>query len=160
MNIMSDQTAIHHTFVIERSFPVAPERVFAAFSDPAQKRRWFALGGTHDLEHYEMDFRAGGVERAGYRFKPGTPFPGASLTNEGAHMDIVPNRRIVIASAMAMEGRRFSASLVTYEFLKTETGTDLIFTHQGVFFENSDGPAMREAGWNQLLSQLAKELGC
>ena len=59
----------------------SPERVFAAFADPAKKRRWFAESEHHDVEQFEMDFRAGGVERASYRFKAGTPFPGTVLAS-------------------------------------------------------------------------------
>ena len=36
-----------------------------------------------------MDFRVGGSERARYRFKEGTPFPGTALTNDGSYQDIV-----------------------------------------------------------------------
>jgi len=132
--------------------------VFAAFSDPAKKRRWFAEGERHDIEEFEMDFRVGGVERLRYRFKEGTPFQGVASTNEGSYLDIVPNRCVVTASTMALGSKRISASLVTFEFLPTEKGTDLICTHQGAFFEGSDGPQMREAGWRKLLDQLATEL--
>jgi len=69
-------------------------------------------------------------------------------------MDIVPNRRIVTASTMAVGEKCISASLVTFELLASETGTELIFTHQGAFFEGSDGPEMREAGWRKLLDRL------
>ncbi len=45
---MQSQSVTHGTYVIERSFPVKPERVFAAFADPVKKQRWFAAGeGTH-----------------------------------------------------------------------------------------------------------------
>jgi len=60
---------------------------------------------------------------------------------------------------MSLGDRHISASLVTFEFLPTDSGTDLIFTHQGAFFEGSDGPAMREAGWRKLLGQLNREVG-
>ena len=36
----------HDTFVIERSYPVSPERAFRTFADPALKRRWFTDGKT------------------------------------------------------------------------------------------------------------------
>jgi uncharacterized protein YndB with AHSA1/START domain len=155
---MSDQSVVHSTFVIERSYPKSPEQVFSAFADSVKKRRWFAEGERHDIEKFEMDFRVGGVERLEYRFKEGSPFPGAPLTSVGSYHDIVPNERIVTSSTMALGGKRISASLVTFEFLPTNRGTDLICTHQGAFFEGSGGPQMREAGWRKLLDQLAIEL--
>jgi uncharacterized protein YndB with AHSA1/START domain len=155
---MAEQSVLHNTFVIERSYPKSPEVVFSAFADAAKKRRWFAEGHSHNVEEFAMDFRVGGVERARYRFNQQTPFPGVPLSNEGIYQDIVPNQRIVNASTMSMGDKRISSSLVTIELLPTDKGTDLICTHQGAFFEGSDGPQMREAGWRKLLDQLATEL--
>ncbi len=100
----------------------------------------------------------GGSQRLQSRFKAGTPFPGVEIVSQGSYLEIVPNRRIVTASTMALGGRRFSASLVTFELLPAKTGTDLICTHQGAFFEGADGPQIREAGWRTLLDKLAAEL--
>ena len=155
---MEEQTVIHSTFVIERSYPKPVEVVFSAFADAAKKRRWFAEGHSHEVEEFEMDFRVGGTERARYRFKRGTQFEGIALTYEGGYLDIVPNRCIVNASTMTLGDKRISASLLTFEFLGTEKGADLICTHQGAFFEGADGPQIREAGWRHLLEQLAHEL--
>ena len=155
---MQEQSVIHNTFVIERTYPKPPGRVFSAFADAIKKRRWFAEGKNHDVEEFEMDFRVGGLERARYRFKEGNPLQGIALTSEGAYQDIVTNRRIVTASTMALGDKRISSSLVTIELLPTEKGTDLICTHQGAFFEGSDGPQMREDGWRKLLDRLSKEL--
>jgi uncharacterized protein YndB with AHSA1/START domain len=155
---MENQSVIHSTFVIERSYPKPPEVVFSAFADAAKKRRWFAEGHSHAVEEFEMDFRVGGTERTRYRFMEGSPFPGVALSNEGRYQDIVPNRCIVNASTMTLGDKRISSSLVTFEFLRTDKGTDLICTHQGAFFEGSDGPQMREAGWHTLLENLAKDL--
>ncbi len=158
MNTMEAQAVVHSTFVIERSYAVSPERVFAAFSDPEKKRRWFAEGQSHQLETYEMDFRVGGREHYASRFKAGTPVAGLRLKSENLYRDIVPNRRIVFTSTMAMEDRCSSISLGTIELLLTEKGTDLILTFQSAFLEGADGPAMREAGWRGLLDKLAQEL--
>ncbi len=156
---MDAQLAVHDTFVLTRVYPHAPRRVFAAFADPAKKRRWYAEGDHHSVETFEMDFRVGGAERALYRFKTNTPFPGQSFTNEGVFLDIVADRRIVTGSAMEMGDNRFSASLVTIELVPDGAGTKLICTHHGSFFEGADGPAMRRQGWEKLLDRLADDLG-
>ena len=152
------QQVIHSTFVIERNYPVSPERVFAAFSDPGKKRRWFGESDGHDVEEFQMDFRVGGSERMVYRFKEGTPFPGVALLNEGHYEDIVPQQRIVTASTMTLGEKRISVSLITIELLPAAKGTDLICTFQGAFFEGSDGPERREGGWQKLFDRLATEV--
>jgi uncharacterized protein YndB with AHSA1/START domain len=154
----TERSVIHSTFTIQRNYPVKPERVFAAFADPAKKRRWFGEGEGRDLEAHEMDFRVGGSERICYRMKEGTPFPGTALINHTNYQDIVPNRRIVMAYTMTLGDRRFSASLATVELVPAGDGTDLIFTEQGAYFEGADGPRGREHGWTKLLETLAGEL--
>jgi uncharacterized protein YndB with AHSA1/START domain len=157
---MAQPTVIHATFVIEKSYAEPPARVFAAFSDPARKRRWYAEREGNPVETFDMDFRPGGSASLAYRTGANTPFPGALITNQEVFQDIVQDRRIVTASAMAFEGRCFSASLLTFEFLPSAEGTDLICTHQGAFFEGADGPEMRERGWQDLLARLEKQGLC
>ena len=103
-----------------------------------------------------MDFRVGGKEEARYLFKPGTPIAGLTILNDGIYHDIVPGKRVVAGYSMSLGGTRISASLVTFELLPAEQGTDLILTHQGAFFEGSDTPQMREGGWRKLLDNLAE----
>jgi uncharacterized protein YndB with AHSA1/START domain len=156
MEAITEKTSVTHgTFVIERSYAATPERVFAAFSDPAKKRRWMVEGRNNEPEKFEMDFRVGGTERSSYRMGENSPLPGTVISNETKYMDIVPNRRIVIAYTMSMGERRFSSSQATFELVPSEKGTDLIFTEQGAYFEGSDGPKMREDGWRLLLEHLA-----
>jgi uncharacterized protein YndB with AHSA1/START domain len=155
---MEERAVTHSTFVIERSYPTTPERVFAAFADPTRKTRWFAESEGVEVEEFAMDFRVGGKEHWRYRFKKGTQFEGTALTNDTVYQDIVANRRVVIAYTMTMGDKRFSASLATFEFLPTDKGTDLIFTEQAAFFEGADGPQIRQEGWRQLLEELGKEL--
>ena len=156
---MKEPTVIHNTFVIERSYAATPERVFAAISDPAEKRRWFAEGEGFELESFEMDFRVGGLERSRFRFPPGTPIPaGTPCSNDSVYLDIITDQRIVLAYAMTVGGNRISTSQATFEMLPEATGTKLVFTEQVAFFANADGPQMREQGWRSLFDQLAREL--
>jgi uncharacterized protein YndB with AHSA1/START domain len=154
---MSEPSVIHSTFVIERSFPVPPEQVFAALADPAKKRRWFAETDGMQVREFEMDFRVGGTEHSRFKIGEG-PHQGTACANDTTYQDIVPNHRVVIAYTMTLGDYRMSASLATFELLPTAKGTDLIFTEQGAYFEHSDGPQMRQDGWRSILEKLAKEL--
>ena len=156
---MPEPSVIHSTFSIERHYSAPPDRVWEEFADADKKRRWFAIGDHHDLQEFTMDFRPGGGERLRYRMKPGTPIAGAVITNSGSFKDIVTGKRIVEASTMSMGDKPFSVQLVTLEFLPNGDGTDLVFTHQGAFLEGSDGPRMREAGWQKMLAQVGAGLG-
>ncbi len=155
---MPGPSVIHNTFVIERVYPVPAERVFSAFADPAKKRRWFVEGGPNQVERFEMDFRVGGREHFSIRLGEGTPVAGMICSSDMHYLDIVPGRRIVSSSTMSLGANRISASLVTIEILPSETGSAVVCTHQGAFFEGADGPAMREAGWNELLGRLSEML--
>jgi uncharacterized protein YndB with AHSA1/START domain len=156
--LMPNTTVNHSTFVLERSYLKPPARVFAAFADPAKRRRWFAEGDGHDLDHYELDFRVGGFERHRYRMSQGTPVAGLELANECRFEVIAPDELVVMAQTMDLGGRRISASLVTFELRANDAGTNLVLTHQAAFFEGADGPEMRKHGWVALLDKLDAEL--
>jgi uncharacterized protein YndB with AHSA1/START domain len=155
---MPAPTVTHSTFTVERTYNFSPANVFSAFSNTTKKQRWYAAGRSVQLEEFEMDFRPGGHDRALYRFPEGSMFPGAPLLYETTYLDIVPDRRIVFAYAMSLGGRCVSGSLVTVEFQPSGIGTALLFTEQGAYFENSDGPRMRQDGWRKLLDGLADYL--
>jgi uncharacterized protein YndB with AHSA1/START domain len=154
---MEQPRVIHNTFVLERSFAKPPETVFAALSDPAKVRRWYG-DERHEVEEFSMDFRTGGGQSLRYKLGEGTPVAGMRITNEGRYQEIVPGQRIVIAFTMDLGEQRISATLATFELVRTGTGTDLILTHQGAYFGDTTPPQMIEAGWRSLLEKLAKEV--
>ncbi len=144
----------HATFAIERSYPVPPEKVFAAFSDPKIKQRWFADNPGWTTSAYSLDFRAGGREHSSRTAPDGKN----TYANDTLYQDIVPNQRIIFAYTMEANGKRISASLGTVELEAAGKGTKFIFTEQAAFFEGGDGPVMRKTGWTWLFERLNSEL--
>jgi uncharacterized protein YndB with AHSA1/START domain len=101
---MKERSVTHATLVIERSYPTTPQRVFAAFSDPAKKRRWFAGDKEFRAEEFEMDFWVRGRERSSFQAQ------GVTCTNETVYLDIVPHSRIVMAYTMTLGDQRLVVS--------------------------------------------------
>ncbi|BCK58923.1 SRPBCC family protein [Nocardia wallacei] len=145
---MTENPVVHATFTIEREYPAAPDRVFAAWSDPATKARWFA---GPDSRH-ELDFRVGGRELAG-----GT-HDGTELTFETTYQEIVPGERIVYTSALRADDTVTTISLTSVEFVAAEEGTRLVLTEHGAYLDGHEQPDWREQGTRDQLDALGKEL--
>ncbi len=150
---MSASSIVHHTFSHERTFPVGAARVFAAFADPAIKRRWFVEGEGWDIDEYTSDFREGGQEISRFRFKGGPP-----MSNVTIYQDIVPGKRLVFVYAMTMGDKRISASLASVELFAVGNRTRLVYTEQGQYFDGIDQPKQREIGCAELFGRLGAEL--
>src|SRR5271165_4526627 len=157
MTTQTSPQAVHNTFAIERKYPHSPERIFAAFAQPARKRLWYAEG-DHEIQEFEMDFRVGGSERFRYRFREGHPIAGSEIVNEGSYHHIVRDEQIVMTARMSLNGKPIVVMLATIEFVPSENGTNLVLTHQGTFLEWEGGPQMIEAGWRALLDRLQNYL--
>jgi uncharacterized protein YndB with AHSA1/START domain len=145
-----NRTVEHNTFVIERDYAASAGRVFAAFADPAQKRRWFGDTEIENNPAHQIDFRVGGQEA----LRGGAPGGGPTFTYDAVYQDIVEGSRIVYSYEMTMDGRRISVSVATIEFIATGDGTHLILTEQGAFLDGLDTNAMREHGTRELLGAL------
>jgi uncharacterized protein YndB with AHSA1/START domain len=147
---MTDQSVTHATLSLERDYPVPPARVFAAWADPDAKARWFA--GTASAGH-ELDFRVGGREvNRGHRED------GGMLTFESVYHDIVPNERIVYASALHAGETLATVSLTTVTFGPAGAGTRLLLTEQATFLDGHEQPAWRKQGTAEWLAALDTEL--
>jgi uncharacterized protein YndB with AHSA1/START domain len=147
-------TVQHATFVIERELPHAPDRVFAAWADPAAKAKWFAVPSEQmKIVKREMDFRVGGRERAKGRWRSGriTDF-------QARYLDIVAAKRIVYCYDMFVDEKKISVSLATIQVLPSGKGTRLVVTEQGAFLDGYDDAGSRERGTGSLMNALAKSL--
>ena len=156
---MKEHSIIHDTFVLERTYPASPARVFAAFASKEAKDAW---GDTSDIAEAgpaagpaEFDFRVSGHERFGFAYQ------GVNYTYDAFYYDIVPDQRLVYSYEMYADGARISVSVATIEFSKTDSGTTLTWTEQGAYldgFDGEDAPQLRHGGTSEMLDGLAKYL--
>jgi uncharacterized protein YndB with AHSA1/START domain len=152
---MTERNTVKATFTIERTYPAKPARVFKAFSDEQSKRKWF--GGGSDWEQLEnaFDFRVDGVE-----INIGRHASGIVSAFYCTYHDIVPDRRIVYAYRMTLDGKPLSSSLASIELEPAGEGTRLTLTEYGVYFDGYDAKdvAGREHGTNWLMDKLGESL--
>ena len=151
---MTERSVNHTTFVIERTYPAHPAKVFAAWADAAAKAVWmddpdFKSDGTVT----ELDFRVGGHERFGGLTPEGTPYH-----YDAMYYDIVPDQRIVYGYEMYSGEERMSVSLATVEIVPDQDGTKLTYTEQAAFLDGIDKPEARAEGTAWLLDNLGKYL--
>ncbi|MCU1657132.1 MAG: polyketide cyclase [Pseudonocardiales bacterium] len=148
------RTVVHDTFVIDRTYPASPARVFNAFADPDAKKQWF---GDPDIEKnadHVIDFRVGGRES----LAGSVPGGGATFTYDALYQDIVEDSRVVYSYEMTMDGRRISVSVATLEFVADGGGTRFILTEQGAYLDGLDTNAQREEGTRGILDALGTYL--
>jgi uncharacterized protein YndB with AHSA1/START domain len=148
---MKDRSTRHGTFTIERRYPAAPARVFAAWSDPVAKARWFSGADGWHTETSLFDFRVGGHER----LLTGPP-GGKAHRFDCTYQDIVQGERIIYTYDMHIAEARISVSLATVLFEADGSNTRLIFTEQAVFLDEFDDAGGRERGTHELLEKLAR----
>jgi uncharacterized protein YndB with AHSA1/START domain len=153
---MTERSATHDQFTIERSYPAAPSRVFAAFASSEAKNIW---GDTGDIEpavghagQAEFDFRVGGRECFGYQYS------GVTYRYDALYYDIVPDQRIVYSYEMYADDARISVSVATIEFAKSGDGTALTYTELGAYLDGIEQPGLRQEGTTQMLDNLTRYL--
>ena len=151
---MTMSTAVHDTFVIERTYDAPVALVFEAWADPTIKAGWFAGSPEALGAGYDLDFRVGGREA----LKGEPPGGGTVHTYESRFHDIVPEQRIVYTYEMYADETRISVSVATVEFYSVGSATRLVLTEQGVFLDGHDTAVQREEGTRSFLESLAASL--
>jgi uncharacterized protein YndB with AHSA1/START domain len=154
---MNARSVLHDSFTIERTYPAAPSRVFAAFASEEAKNTWGDTGGldTASGAPTEFDFRVGGRERFGHVYE------GTSYRYDALYYDIVPDQRIVYSYEMYANDARISVSIATIEFTKSGEGTTLTMTEQGAYLDGIDGDQaneLRRGGTAEMLDNLTNYL--
>ncbi len=146
--------AVHGSFTLERVFAAPPSCVFHAFTDIEAKAKWFGAGPEQTMVERYMDATPGGRERALGHWSNGN-----TSCFDAVYFDVVPDRRLVYAYEMHLNGIKISVSLATLELSPVAGGTRLVVTEQGSFLEGYADAGSHEQGTGFLLDQLGASLG-
>ena len=135
------------TLRLRRSFPAPRERVFRAWTTPAEMKQWKAPGDmTTPLA--EVHRRPGGK----YRIHMRTP-NGAEHHLIGVYRVVDPPKKLVYTWRWESEPDA-PETLVTVDFLDRGETTDLVLTHE--LFPNEESKGKHEHGWIGCLDKLAQ----
>lgn len=151
---MPDSPAVHDRFTLERTYPHAPAKVFAAFATEEGKRRWFSHPSEDwDLVERSFDFSVGGIETIEANWKTGR-----NTRMDAVYHDIVPDRRIVYAYRMRIDGTPISVSLTSIELTPDGAGTRLTLVEHGIYLDGYEDKGSREHGVGWQMDKLGETL--
>ena len=135
---------------LSRSFAAPRERVFRAFTVPAQLVKWWGPKGW-SAPACTLDARPGGAWRTVMRSPEGQDH-----VVSGVYREVLPPERLVFTWAWDEEGGRGHETVVTIELTETPGGTRLELT-QGPF-ESEDRRDRHNQGWSSSLDCLDEAL--
>ena len=133
-----------------RKYPVAPEKVWRAWTDPQAVKKWWGPEAGGSVSLAEVDARVGGRLRIVFGGPKGTDHE-----VQGTYREVVTNRKLVFTWTWPNSTPE-RESLVTIVFKAVEGGTELDFRHEQFFDEKARDDHRR--GWNGLLDKLDKFL--
>lgn len=136
--------------VLNRSYPVAPEKVWHAWTDPEAIKRWWGPGGNDPVSAAQLDVRVGGR----FRIVFGGP-QGRDHEVQGVYKEVVPNRKLVFTWIWPNSTPE-RESLVTITFRAAKGGTELEFLHAQHFDETVRDNHKR--GWSETFIKLEQYL--
>lgn len=131
---------------LARRYPVAPEKVWRAWTDPQALKHWWGPGGQDPVSLAQLDLRVGGR----FRIVFGGP-GGRDHEVQGVYREVVPPRRLVFTWTWPNSTPE-RESLVTLEFRPAGGGTELAFLHEQLFDETVRDNHKR--GWSESLAKL------
>jgi uncharacterized protein YndB with AHSA1/START domain len=146
--------------VIERTFKASPERVFDAFTDPAQIQAWWWPHGF-TCPTAEVDLRVGGTYRIAMEWPGSTPAEAQfSHHMRGEYYEIDrPHRLVMSGRPVDDEDGELFATLIELTFEARDGGTELT-VRQSYFEPMPPAEAMggAEQGWSEQLDKLERLL--
>ena len=142
------QLATKPSLTLKRRLNAAPEKVFAAWTDPKKIVKWFGPDAG-PVKEAEVDVRAGGRYAVTFHTEDGEQHHVS-----GVYQEVVPDEKLMFTWAWRTMPER--ESLVTVLIKPDGTGSLLTIIHEQFF----DKPARdrHQEGWTGCLDKLERYL--
>ena len=137
---------------VSRTVAAGRERVFRAWTEPAQLKRWFGADEGFIIPIAEVDLRVGG------RYRLGMQPPGSAqvLIVGGVYREVQAPAKLVFTWRWEAAGAAEPDTVVTIEFHERANATEVILTHeQFVDAVQRDSHAL---GWEGCFERLSRLL--
>jgi uncharacterized protein YndB with AHSA1/START domain len=138
------------SLTLTRSYPVAPEKVWRAWTDPQAITKWWGPGPNEPVSLAELDVRVGGR----FRIVFGGP-DGKAHECAGIYREVVPHRKLVFTWTWPNSTPE-RESLVTVTLRAAGKGTELVFLHEQFVDEKVRDDHKR--GWSGSFDKLERFL--
>ena len=131
---------------LQRQYPVAPEKVWRAWTDPQALKRWFGPGEQQPVSVAEADLQVGGRFRLVFGGPDGNEHEAA-----GVYKEVQTHRKLVFSWCWP-RSTPDRVSLITILLRPEGKGTDMEFRHEQFFDQAArDG---HEGGWTAAFGKL------
>lgn len=132
---------------ITRLIAAPREKVFKAWTDPVEIKRWWGPPGfTTPLA--EVDLRVGGAYRIAMK-----PPDGDVIYVAGVYREVQPPSKLVFTWAWDEDGAPGHESLVTVFFIERGDATEVVFSHERL--KDAESRDRHAEGWEALFASLA-----
>jgi len=132
---------------IQRTVSASAERVYKAWTDPEQLRKWFGCEYVTDIK-VTQNLRLGGE----YQVQMTTAPDGAVITIHGIYKEIVPNKKLIYTWNSDSAEYPAVDTLITVEFIERAKGTEIVLEHTNFALEKSvEGHSI---GWTASFSKM------
>lgn len=138
------------TLRVARTFAASREKVFRAWTDPEELKKWFGPVGYSTLIA-EVDLRVGGKYRLGMRKLP----DGDIFYLTGTYREVRTPEKLVYTWFWENEPE-LGETFVTVEFRARGNSTEVVVTHE--LFPNQKMRDDHDKGWNSCLDRLVQAL--
>ena len=144
---MNGETNVSDTSVVLSRVIKAPvEKVYQAWTDPAQLRLWFSPNVRWKKPIVESDPKPGGKHSIKMRHSDGD-----EMQINSRYVEVIPNSRISF-SWHSGDGFLKEESLVTVDLREIPEGTEITLTHDRLLDQNTKDQV--NVGWSGCLGML------